>query len=96
MVEENIGSSFKFSSSTVHAAEIKSEEITPGPAEGLAKGGFKEGNKIPVGIYKGSTYVPVGEPYGIPGTRGVVPNTEQYRKLMKLQAEWSVSILCHL
>ena len=86
LIEENVGSAFQFSSSTVQAAEVrevKAQEIRSTESVGtLARGDFK-----------GSKYIPVGEPYGIPGTRGIVPNNKRYRRLMRYQEEWAVCIL---
>ncbi len=46
---------------------------------------------IQVGPFKGRKFKWVGEPYGIPGTRGVVPNTKSYKRFMDFQEKWSVS-----
>ena len=74
---------FQFTSSAVQAAEINSQEIKQSEGLGTLATGDFAGKKL-----KWTT-----EPYGVPGTLGVVPNTPRFKRLLQLQAEWSVRML---
>ena len=75
---------FHFGSSKDKAAEIKAQEIKQ--SEGV--------DTLATGDFTGKKLRWYNEPYGIPGTRGIVPNTPRFKRMMKFQEEWSVRITC--